>query len=249
MKSRHPLRIIETEDRDFFGECQAHISNSLDGPQRGYICQGKDCSRTILSEKHRFERSATALDRPAPVDHLLSACRSGLGERRVKALGAIGYVSKLGRRYQDRYVAVPELQQVPGAAIPRFPTIRRDSIETSEAKTPVYQHSRDTLDEWQGAFAYAVPGGRNDQPIHTTGGKALNALGFAYLCFIAADEEGLKIASRGQLVDMVEKLSEERIHEIGNDDSHRARLLRSEAGRYLIGSIVKRLDSSENPPP
>jgi hypothetical protein len=51
------------------------------------------------------------------------------------------------------------------------------------------------------------------------------------------------------LVDMVQKLSEERIHEIGNDDSDRARLLLSEAGRYLIRSIVERFDSSENPPP
>src|SRR3984885_13834212 len=109
MKSRHPLRIIETEHRDFFGECQAHISNSLDGPQRGYICHGKDCSRTILSEKHRLERSATALDSPAPDNHLLSARSSGFGERSVNALGAIGYVSELGRRQQDSDVAMPEL--------------------------------------------------------------------------------------------------------------------------------------------
>src|ERR1700689_1848837 len=137
---RHPVEIIETDNRHIAGDLEAETARGLDRGQRANVGEGENRGRPVGAVELEFDRRALALEIMAAVDDAVAPVEAGLAESAAAADDALLDIVETLRMGEHGNVAVPEVDEVAGRSVAASDAIGAYGVESGRRGSPVDQH-------------------------------------------------------------------------------------------------------------
>src|ERR1700690_2633180 len=136
---RHPVEIIETDNRHIAGDLEAETARGLDRGQRANVGEGENRGRPVGAVELEFDRPAVAPEIMATVG-AVAPVETGLAERAAAADDALLDIVETLRMGENGNVAVPEVDEMAGRSVAASDAIGAHGVESGRLGPPVDQH-------------------------------------------------------------------------------------------------------------
>ena len=127
---RHPVEVIEADDRHVAGDFEANNTRRLDRGESAHVGEGENRGRPIGAVEFKLDRSAQAFKVMAPVDDAIPPVKPCLDESPAGAGDAALDIVEPLRMGENRDVAVSEVDEAARRRIAAGEAIGADGVES-----------------------------------------------------------------------------------------------------------------------
>src|ERR1700728_1398137 len=147
---RHPVEIVEADDRHVAGDFETETARGLDRGQGANVGEGENRGRPISAVELELDRAALAFEIMTAVDDAVAPVETGLAESAAAADDALLDIVETLRMGENGNVAVSEVDEVAGRSVAASDAIGAHGVESGRLGPPVDQH------RWRAAGAVAA---------------------------------------------------------------------------------------------
>src|SRR5580700_2385332 len=189
---RHPVEVIEADNRHVAGDFEAETARGLDRGQGANVGKGENRGRAIGAVKLEFDRAAQAFEIMAAVDDAVAAIEARLAESAAAAEDALLDIIETLRMGENGNVAMSEVDEAARSRIAASDAIGAHGVESGCVRPPVDQH------RWREAGTvpavlerrHRIIRRRNDdQPVDAAGDESLDTAALIHRVLARGDDE------------------------------------------------------------
>src|SRR3984957_10914860 len=246
---RHPVEIVEADNRHVAGDFEAETVRGLDRGQSANVGEGENRRRPISAVELEFDRAALAFEIMAPVNNAVAPIESCLAESAPTTDDALLNVVETLRMGKNGNVAVSEVDEVARRRIAASDAIGAHRVESRRVRPAVDQHRWGHAGTVSAALErrHRIIGRRDDdQPVDAASDERLDTAALVRGVLARRDDEEIVAVAFRKRLDSVHEAGEEDIGDVGDDHPDEASRPAAKGAGRTVKPIIERRDRFEH---